>query len=455
MALGTRAISRVQGSGGSFSDVKKLVDLYVSTNTDETGEVKDPGVYQYAIDKIIAPYAGTIDGQNLIADYSNRIKKLNSAKSDSETTVAALRQKEYSAWYVDDDGEDNTSFRNPSWVAQVTSDSLDMILAESLDIRDKRAADGKDVSDIDGYIRELSTRADRMRSVSTQLQDGGAANLDGYGYYVDSDPNTGVIRGASFMPTDVNFQELAKNTIRTDSMVTVNGKKVPVYLPYVKTADGETKAMFGGTEYTGDSNLLSGGEADVAFTDRAKYQHALSAIENGKVYETFTGKTNQDGSYKKDYLYVSPENKVYRFGEDDPKGKELIDSLQGIGGHGTIQRLSPADVNQFYTEPLPDDSQPLVRSATHDAKMQQFARDQQGYDAEVQRLRNQNSLGAVVENAPGVVSNFVKGAAGVVSSFFGRKNALNKPDQAGTSINGQPSGNDVTAAGAGFFRNKA
>lgn len=451
MALGTRAIARLPGSGnGGFAGAKKLADLYAATNTSDSGDVKDPAVYDKIIDEILAPFAGTLDGQNLIADYTNKKKKLTVAKSESETTVAALRQKEYSAWYVNDDGEDNTSFRNPSWVAKVTSESLDMILAETLETREARAKDGKETADLDSYITELSKKSDRMRSVVTQLDAGGSPDLNGYGYYVDSDPNTGVIRGASFMPTDANFNDLSKGTVRTDSMVTLGASKVPVYLPTIRAEDGQNVARFGGTEYSGDNNLISGGEGDVALTDKNKYQHSLSTIEMNQIYQTYTGKSNVDGSSKKDYIYVSPENKVYRFAEDDPKGQQLLTTLRDIKGVTNIPRLSPTDVREFYVEPLPDDSAPIVQSAGHTAKMTKFSQEQAVYDAEVDRLKNQSSLGAVVENAPGVV----KSAFSAVKSFFGRKNEANKPETPGTSINGQSSGNDVTASGAGFFRNK-
>ena len=458
MALGTRAISRIQGSGnGGFSGAKKLADLYAATNTNENGEVKDPGVYDNIINNILAPYAGTIDGQNLIADYKNKSKKLTNDKNESETSVAALKQKEYSAWYVDDDGEDNTSFRNPSWVADVTSQSLDMILAEALALREEKSADNKDVAELDGYINELTRRSDRMRTVSTSLQNGGDLNTDGYGYYVDADPNTGVIRGASFMPTDASFTELSKNTVRTDSMVDVNGQQIPVYLPYVKNSEGENVARFGGVEYKGDGNLLVGAEGVTPLTDRTRYQSNLGGIEMNKIYETFTGKTNVDGSFKKDYLYVSPENKIYRFGEDDQKGKQLIDSLKNISGLNSIPRLSPADAGKFFSEPLPDDTGGFINSASSQARIQKYQLEQAQYDAEVERLKNQGTfsqftenVGDVLKSAPG---DFVNNVSEGIKSFFGRKNQANVPDQPVASINGASSAKDVIDKGASFFRN--
>ena len=176
-----------------------------------------------------------------------------------------------------------------------------------------------------------------------------------------------------------------------------------------------------------------------------------------QIYETFTGKTNVDGSYKKDYIYVSPENKVYRFSDDDPKGKELISSMQNIAGMGKPQRLSPTDVSQFYTEPLPDDATPLVQSATSNAKMQKFSIEQAAADAEVERLKNQTSLGKVTENIGSVVSDPLSipaKAFNEVKSWFGAKNRPNVPDKPTASIGGQTQGNEVIAQGEGFFRNR-
>jgi hypothetical protein len=465
MALGTRAIARIQGSGtGGFAAAKKMADLYAAKNTNDSGQVKDPGVYDTIINDILAPYAGTLDGQNLIADYTNKKKQLVSAKNEVDTTVSSFRQKEYDAWFVSDDPQDTSvSFRNPQWVAKVTSESLDMILAEALESRDMMAAQNKSTAELDSYINELSRRSDRMRSVSTQLADGGEANLDGYGYYVDADPNTGVIRGASFMPTDVNFKDLAERKMRTTSTVDVNGKKVPVYLPYVELEDGKSrKAMFGGVEYTGDTTLLEGGEEVTALTDSTRYNHALASIEVNKIYQTFTGKVNIDGSQKKDYIYVSPENKVYRFGEDDARGKELIDSLRNIAGVNDIPRISPTDAQEFYAQPLPDDSAGVVQGMNQYVKKLTTEAATENAVVEAQRVQNRGSLDllkeATVSDGDSFGRNVMQGVGVVaerIGSFFGRKNKPNKPDQASASVGGQTQGNEVIAQGESFFRNKA
>lgn len=423
--LGTRAISRVQGGSG-ISQAKKLADLYVSTNTGSDGDVTDPAVYDNAIKNILAPYAATVDGQNAIADYNNKKKALTAKQADVNRDVSALKLKEYSAFYVDDDGQDDTSFRNPAWVAQVTSESLDMILAETVSTIDERRSQGKSIAELQTYLSDLIKRSDRMRTLSDSLNDdnGASVNLDGYGYYLDTDPNTGQIRGASFMPTDVPFADLAQGTTRTDSKVKVGNKTVPVYLPSVKADDGTSKTVFGGKEYTGDSNLLSGNDAEIALSDRNSYKSVDSKFEIGKAYKAFNGKTNIDGSSQSDYFYVGRDNKMYRFSDNDPNGKAFLDSLRSVGAIGAnIPKISPIDAQSYSTNPLPSEPS-FTQSEQRGAKIRTLQTEASAMQAEADRQENLGSLGQTFEGG----ADLVKKGISAVSSFFGRKNRPNQPE---------------------------
>lgn len=447
-SLGTRAISRMPASGGSgVSNAKKLADLYVSSNTGPDGEISDPSVYDNVIKEILAPFAGTIDGQNAIADYSNKRKALASKQSDVEQTVSALKQKEYGAWYVDDDGEDNTSFRNPAWVAQMTSESLDMILAETLATIDEKRAAKKSTAELESYATELIKRSDRMRTIAASLDGGEEVNLDGYGYYIDADPNTGQIRGASFMPTDAGFGDLSKGTIRTDSKVKVGNKNVPIYLPFVKQEDGTNKAVFGGKEYTGDSNLLSGGEEITPLTDRNLYKGVDSKFEVGKAYRSFNGKNNIDGSPKSDYIYVGKDNKMYKFSDDDASGKALLDSLRSVGAIGeSIPRISPVDAMSYATNPLPSDAS-FIQGEQRGARVRTYNAEAAVSQAEADRFNNLNPVEEVIEGASTIGQNVLSGIQG----FFGRKNRQSTPEQPRQSVGGVTSAPDVIESSKSFF----
>lgn len=422
--LGSRAISRMTGGSSGITNAKKLADLYVSTNTNDAGEVSDPGVYDNVINSILAPFAGTIDGQNAIADYRNKQKALSSKNADSERDVSSLKQKEYGAWYVDDDGSDDKSFRNPAWVAQMTSESLDMILVETVQTIDERKANNKSTTDLETYLTGLIKRSDRMRTVADSLNDGTDVNLDGYGYYVDADPNTGQIRGASFMPTDADFGDLSKGTIRTDSTVKAGNKTIPVYLPFVKQEDGTTMAKFGGKEYTGDSNLLTGAEGVTPLTDKNLYPGTDSKFQVGGVYRSFNGKTNIDGSFKQDYFYVGRDNKMYKFADDDPNGKTFLDSLKQVGAIGdNIPRISPADASSYTASPLPGDTS-FTQGEQQGGKIRVLQGKQAESQANADALEKRSPLELVASGAADLAKGFGSG----IASFFSRKNRQNKPE---------------------------
>lgn len=440
-SLGTRAISRLPGGGSGISNAKKLADLYVSSNTNDIGDVADPAVYDNAIG-ILAPFAGTVDGQNAIADYNNKKKALSAKNADSESTVSALKQKEYGAWYVDDDGADNTSFRNPAWVAQVTSESLDMILAETLGTIDQRKKNNQSTAELETYLTGLIKRSDRMRTVAESLNDDTPVNLDGYGYYVDTDPNTGEIRGASFMPTDATFADLAKDSIRTDSTVKVGNKSVPVYLPSVQQQDGTKVAMFGGNQYSGDSKLLEGQEGEVILTDKNLYKGTDSKFQIGGVYRSFNGKTNIDGSSKQDYFYIGKDNKMYRFADDDANGRKLLDSLKSVGAVGdVVQKISPADAANYYATPLPGDPS-FTQGEVQGGKIRVLQSGAAQAQSEADALASRNPLQEVIEGAPDAARSVISG----ISSFFSRKNRPNKPETPAPA---------PIDSGASFFRDKA
>lgn len=453
MALGSRAIARIEGAaGGGFAKAKKIAELYVSTNTNDAGVVKNPEVYQSVIENILKPYAGTVDGQNLIASYINKSKKLTTANNKSETTVAALKEKEYASWYVDDDSAGDTSFRNPAWVAQVTSESLDMIVAEtSLAIIQARD-NNESTAELNQYLNGLITRSDRMRSVSGSLNDGVEASLDGYGYFVDSDPNTGEIRGASFMPTDQDFGGLATNKKRTNSTITVGNKSVPVYLPFVTDDQGIEKSQLGGVTYEYDgTNLYASGQESLALSDRNAYQGAISKIQLGQVYQTFNGKVNIDGSFKRDYVYVGNDNTIYKFGDDNLEGQKFLKSMREAGNLGeNVLRLNPADVADFPTQPLPSDTSNLSYSEGRSNTISRYQREGAALQAESDRLQSLSPIGEVVEGAGELVSKGVS----AVKGFFSRKNVPAKQEEPGQSISGQSSGVDVVDSGRSFFAGK-
>lgn len=449
----------MQGTGNGIAAAKKLANLYESTNTNSSGKVTNPDVYSHIIDSVLSPFAGSIDGQNAIADYKNKQKALITSNNETDTSLASLKQKEYASWYNDDDGEDATSFRNPAWVARMSSESLDQLVAETvMNIQD--AEDNKrSTAELKTYLNDLTKKADRMRTISDSLDSGEPVNLDGYGYFIDSDPNTGVIRGASFMPTDVNLGDLSKDTIRTDSTVQAGNKKIPVYLPYVKDASGATKAMFGGKEYTGNKDLLSGGDSEILLTDKNAYKKDSANFEIGKVYRTYSGKTNLDGSPKSDYYYPGYDNKLYKFSDEDPAGQALLKSLKDVGVFSDVKslpRLSPTLASTYNAQPLPSDAGSFSETQRRGALGMKIGQENQVLAAEADKSLADNFWDVVTapDSLRTSVDSAVSGVASGISSFFGRKNRQSALPKQPTSSGGNYSAPDVVASGSSFFKSK-
>lgn len=418
---------------------KRLADIYVRTHTDATGKVSDPKVYQSAIDQYLAPFGDDLTVQLKIAAFQNDANALEAKQGEIGNTVAALRLKEYNSWYVAEDGQ-SAGFRNPAYVAQVTSESLDMLIAETVATISAQQEVGKDTSDVENYLTDLVKRADRMRRFSDGLNDGSTTSLDGYGYFVDADPNTGRVRGASLMPTDINFKGIADGAVRTDSMVKVGNKSVPIYLPHVTDDMGTFKANFGGVEYTGNGTLLQASDSQplVALTDTQRYQYDGDSFQMGKAYRAYTGQTNIDGSPKQDYFYVGRDQKMYKFSEDDPNGKALLDQLGQVGGidRNNIPRINPMNAMQYATEPLPSNDMQFSKKEVLGSQLASGS--------------SLNIINGPEEPKTGLarLPEVAKRVNTTVDSFFGRKNRPSAPAKAPART-----GADIIDAGAAFFKN--
>jgi len=310
---------------------------------------------------------------------------------------------------------------------------LDRLVAEAILAGNEQREAGKDASEIDNYLFDLNRKADRMRSVVTQIENGQTGELDGYGYFVDSDPNTGAIRGATFAPTDIKVDDISTNKTRTDSAIKISGADVPIYLNYIKSSSGQLVSKFGGTTYQGDTNMLSGGEKSVVLADPSKYKFDGTFLDRGKVYQTFTGETYQDGSPKKKLLYRGFDDKVYSFNDDDQQGKALIESLKSVGSvdPNNIPRINPFTATRIVANPLSSSTQDQGARA---AKIIPLQREAEVAQKESDRINSLGSFGLIGEG---------------IKSFFGNKNAPNKPEVAPTRTS-----EDVIDKGNTFFRRR-
>src|SRR3990167_5103549 len=140
---------------GGATRAKRLADIYIKTHSNAEGKVTDPAVYQAAIDSYLAPFADDLTVASKMATFQNKVKDLETNNSDINASLEDLKLREHAAWYINEDEVDNTSFRNPSYVAQVTSESLDMLVAETVATIQVKQENGKDTVELETYLRDL------------------------------------------------------------------------------------------------------------------------------------------------------------------------------------------------------------------------------------------------------------------------------------------------------------
>lgn len=417
---------RVEGSGSTRA--KKLADLYIKQHT-YGNKVDNPDVYNFAIDNYLSPYADDLGVQSKMEDFKNKFELLSSQKQIIANSLAGLKLKEQGAWYVNEDEAGGSTFRDPLNVARITSENLDRLVAEAVLAADEQRKLGKDASEIDNYLYDLNRKADRMRSVVSEIESGATGAKDGYGYYVDTDPNTGKIRGASFAPTDIKIQDISDGKIRTDSSIKIGQTDIPIYVSAIKDSSGQFVSKFGDTQYSGDTNMLSGGEKNIVLNDGNKYQFDGTFLNRGNVYQAYTGETYEDGSPKKKFFYRGFDDKVYSFADDDKQGKALIDSLKSVGAVNpdNIPRINSYTAMGIVANPLSSSNRDLGVQASKIIPLQKEAAVA---TAESDRINNLGFFGKIKEG------------------LFGGKNTPNKPEEAPTGTNPE----DVIDKSQRFFR---
>lgn len=459
--LGLVQLGMVQDGGATRA--KRLADIYIKTHSNAEGKVTDPQVYQVAIDSYLAPYADDLTVSSKMATFQNKVKDLSTENSEVNASLEDLKLREYQAWYRSEDVSDTAGIRNPSSVAQVTSENLDILLAETLATFRFQKENGKDTTKLEEYLPDLIKKSDRMRTLAQGLEDGTKQSLDGYGYYIDADPNTGAFRGAALMPTDVANKGISDGTIRTDTYVDMKGTRVPVYLPYTENESGQTQINFAGKQYLGDTKMMHADDAsDVILTNKDFTQQYSIPFEgdsrtNGKVYRAFNGQENQDGTPRQDYYFAGYDNKMYRFSGDSPQGKAFLEGMKATGGIDTssIPRINPYTAAGLNAVPLPDDSGGMqIDAAVRNPSLLNITNKENPPE---------DTFFGQLGRIPGLLKgNFKNSLLGktmsgddfgtppdAASSFFSRKNRASTPNPAPART-----GNDVVDQGNQFFKDR-
>jgi hypothetical protein len=423
--LGLVGLTMAKDQGATRAS--RLADIYIKTHAAGNGQVTDPSVYQEAIDKYLSPFSDNLVVQSKIATLQNTASALSAKQEDEGNSLADLKLREHNSLYItEDNGAD--SFRNPKWIAETSSESLDALVASVASVIDNRKSLGKETATMETYLGTLMKKANRMRELNDRFNSGSGEVLNGYGYYVDVDPTTGKVSGASILPDDVPTTDLSEGKVRTNTVISVGGVKVPVYLPTTSDNYGQKKINFAGKTYKGDSSLLKASDSDeLDMQNTSLVQSDKEELKRGKLYKTFSGKSNIDGSPEEKILYVGYDSKIYNVDPNKPKDKSFLDSMKSINGD-SIKRLNPYVANKYSTSSMPDDDLGFI---TNDKQATFMPRSP--IESPVSQPAPEEGLTATEPRA----------------SFFNRKNTFAKPKESPVLT-----GLDVIQKGVGFFKKK-
>lgn len=454
--LTKRALQTVADSG--FIKAKKLADLAIKTNTDDSGRINARG-YEQAI-SIIQPYVNSgketesIDAQRLVAGYGNSLDKVSKKAKDQNETVSAFKLQEMDAYFTSFDGEVG-GFRNPSTLIDTTSESLDGLVLGVINAIDEKEVNGDSTDALYSYLRDLNKRADSMRELRNKFQSGELSNgqsLDGFGYYVDTNPLDGSVRSAAILPAGLAPEGVATGYRRLEATTNIGGALLPVYAPVQQDETGEYVARVGDATWAGTgSGALRAGKATKAknlfeegsfdISDKNIFPSKTTSISNGSFAKGFAGRDN-DGNPVEGVFYKGMDGKLYSV-DSDTVSRFQQDPILSKKLNGYVAQFSPSEVKEFSKEATPLNENLI-------SKESRVTRAQDAYEESKIEADKYENMGFFSKLKEGFNTMAEKGSQTRQqnSSFFGNTNTPNKPDE--TSISSSPS--DIVETGKDFFR---
>jgi len=454
--LTQRALQSIADTG--FTRAQKLADLSIKINTDSSGGATKRG-YEQAIG-YLQPYIDSgkkneaIDAQRAIAGYNNSLDKLNSKERDQNETVAAFKLQEYDSYFTSFDG-DTGGFRDPSSLIGTTSDSLDSLVLGVINAIDDKQAKGDSTDQLYGYLNDLNKRADIMRDLRNRFEKGQLTGqtLDGFGYYVDTNPLDGSVRAAALIPAGIAPADVTKGFHRLEATTNVGGALLPVYAPAQQNALGEYTARVGDATWNGtgqgtlqasnasqSKNLFQ--EGGFSISDGAVFPVRSSSLDKGAFGRGFIGR-DSNGNPVESIFYRGVDNKLYSVDQ------ATLDSFQ------KDPQLSKK-LDGYVTQFSPTETKNLMKDATP------FAPDRIGRESKISGLQTQADAAQAEADRMQGMGFFEKLKSGFTApssqtpaipeepkaSFFDNKNNPTKPQEP-TISNSAP---DIVEQGKSFFR---
>ncbi len=343
-------IKKYVPSGSATSNAIKMADNYIKTNTDETGKVVDPSVYDSAIESFLSPYSDDLKVQSKILTIKNQQKVLISKLEDREKNVNLFRVE--------------AQKRIDQILRQKYSDSFDVVakLAEinmallstfKEQIYDEAVADKTLTQTIQNEYDSINNQTTLLTEIVNARTFGSPYNPDAYGWFIKTNPNDGSIVNMEFREaTDIKEADFRK----TD----VNYGTIPIYL-YSYGPTGKKQGNLGGLTFTEDEQdkiLRSKGALERLDEFSARMWAAIlpgtTSKEKGKTQREFPMSNVSFNSYAvpKETVVKDGLGNYYWFDNQGKLNKaynteELKTFLSSIG-------KNPQDVDNHFYMALPD-----------------------------------------------------------------------------------------------------
>ena len=470
MALGQRQfqdlIATQRKAGGTASGVtmaKKLADLYVSSHTNEAGNVVDPAVYQHAIETYLLPYAGNIDADNAIANYTNSMKKIANKHATSKQAVGNFKLQERDIFFV----TPSSSYREdilgdlPTMVSQIT-DELALHNLEILRAIDTAEANGDNTHELESYLIQSQTRLNKMMELNNDVLTGSVNQgelFNEIGIFIDADQDDGSVRGIGVLPIDgmEGLPGLNKDDFRRiEASTDLGGGFLPVFGTYGQNQWGEWQVNINGNKWSGTGNQplqFEGRESvnpnldaeDGAFSI-SNLQMKTPGIQANRFFRGYTG-FDENNNPKEQYYYADAQGMVYSVSDEDVASLRNDPTQSSFIRNATLvdtdfaRNIEQSNVVRPYSDAPPPPAQPTPTAVATPAE----------------------ESGGFFSRA----ANFVKGlfrapegepqASGTQTStpsFFANRTNTPSAVQTPQEVGGAAQPNDIIAQGDSFFRSQ-
>ncbi len=425
-------------SNNNITRAKKLAYIYIRSNTDASGRVTDPQVYQNAINSYLSPYVDNLDVRKTIGSYKNKIKSLSVSENNNESVVNFFKNQVSNSIKL----VNNSDFKNLGETVQQISSNLDTTLVALDNVI--KSSQNKNINSLIKYREYLKGFALAERQLVRGFING-SPNVNTYGLYIKTNPVNNSIISGTVIPTSYAKDFGFDNSKRIDMPQKIGDVQFPIYLPTYKNSDGENVAKLGDNTWSGtgafslthDSGTMPTDtgfdiSSDVQFPiqpfNLAKGQFAKSII-NSQGDENYYWKGN-DGKVR----VINPQemNNI----KNDPTMSNEIQRAVPIGydnikNLGTLEPFTSSDIQN-------------VPSITQQSQVE----NKPSFFSKASSIVTSNPLINPFENP---VNKLIGGAVSAISGFFGRKNRQSPPKKAQVSSGGKYSTSDVISSGKQFF----